>query len=711
MTACTNNGGKARRVVTAALVGVLSVGAVPAIALATGTGDVSLLATDANYADSGSVQYESASATFYWNGKGQGRVPETVTTDDNQPHDVSLRNDANLKNGEFYYYYVKIDSSKGAVNDPSERTAVQYLENGKLTQLRGTNVKDADGNFVAPSAKGDYAVVIGQYVDGKWNLRDVADTFSIVGFSLDGAKLVDGKDVADTTFNYTGEAGSLAVSEWENRLGVAVGNHVLTKGDDYTIKIKEKNSGTLVAGDLDLGVTYVATIEGQNKYEGTKSFDFTIGKLNLSDAIVIGRTETFAPGANASFSDLVYSINGVSSFGGTGMADAQFDVDLVDEGAYTGTQGKYTYSISAVPGSKYVEGTATVTYTYADVIADVDFTGCGTWDSSADAYVVDQSSENPTLFDLTHLKVMADLDVDGTNESNIRDRAKVTVYDADHKPVDMAGKTQITDFGTYYVEVMVDYKDEVTGRYVANTKVAKVVVMYDGVTAATDVFMTYRGENVESRAEDTYDGTDLSKNMAFTVKAGDKTLAQGTDYEVTFEKQADDGTRTAVEEIVDAGTYIITVQGKTYDGKAEFTFVVSPVKPAEAKVVWDVATADGGGYLAYTGDVLTPSFRFFDAKGNEIDVPEGSYVVDKYEIESDGDWSEAELKEVGTYRAYLETAEGVENYDLDMVADNIVVSEKKIFLDVPANEWYSQGVYDAVKLGYMNGDGGGKTFG
>ena len=41
MTACTNNGGKARRVVTAALVGVLSVGAVPAIALATGA-DVSL---------------------------------------------------------------------------------------------------------------------------------------------------------------------------------------------------------------------------------------------------------------------------------------------------------------------------------------------------------------------------------------------------------------------------------------------------------------------------------------------------------------------------------------------------------------------------------------------------------------------------------------------------------------------------------------------
>ena len=39
MTACTNHGGKARRVVTAALVGVLSVGTVPMVALAEGVSD------------------------------------------------------------------------------------------------------------------------------------------------------------------------------------------------------------------------------------------------------------------------------------------------------------------------------------------------------------------------------------------------------------------------------------------------------------------------------------------------------------------------------------------------------------------------------------------------------------------------------------------------------------------------------------------------
>ena len=57
MTACTNNGGKARRVVTAALVGVLSVGAVPAIALATGA-DVSLMADAGQEVVQATVEYD-----------------------------------------------------------------------------------------------------------------------------------------------------------------------------------------------------------------------------------------------------------------------------------------------------------------------------------------------------------------------------------------------------------------------------------------------------------------------------------------------------------------------------------------------------------------------------------------------------------------------------------------------------------------------------
>ena len=57
MTACTNNGGsRARRAVTAALVGVLSVGAAPMVALAT-TGDVQLQADDASTVTRATVDY------------------------------------------------------------------------------------------------------------------------------------------------------------------------------------------------------------------------------------------------------------------------------------------------------------------------------------------------------------------------------------------------------------------------------------------------------------------------------------------------------------------------------------------------------------------------------------------------------------------------------------------------------------------------------
>ena len=58
MTACTNNGGsRARRAVTAALVGVLSVGAAPMVALATGAADtgVQLMATTSQEAFSKGV--------------------------------------------------------------------------------------------------------------------------------------------------------------------------------------------------------------------------------------------------------------------------------------------------------------------------------------------------------------------------------------------------------------------------------------------------------------------------------------------------------------------------------------------------------------------------------------------------------------------------------------------------------------------------------
>ena len=93
MTACTNNGGsRARRAVTAALVGVLSVGAAPMVALATEAapvaGDVQLQAMTADTIWNGIVTYKGEDSYVY-NGDPQGK--EAVSIDpagDGDPMDL-----------------------------------------------------------------------------------------------------------------------------------------------------------------------------------------------------------------------------------------------------------------------------------------------------------------------------------------------------------------------------------------------------------------------------------------------------------------------------------------------------------------------------------------------------------------------------------------------------------------------------------------------
>ncbi len=710
MTACVNrkHTKKVAAVVTASLVGALSLGAAPVAAMAdTGTG-IETLATDFENVSKSSVDYEDGLKSgheFYSNGNGQALVPETVTDAAGVPHEAELRSN-DLEDGDFFYYFVEIGTSANKVIN-SDGSSVQYDNGKKYVDVEGNSVK-VNGAYAVPSTIGDYAVVVGQYKGGSFILRSVADTFSIVGFSLDDAALIDGRDITDTTFEYTGEANSNTVESMKKRLGVAVGSHILTWGQDYNISIYPKSSNVaLNDGDfLTPGGEYVASIRGIGSYEGNKQFNFTMEKLDLSTASIVTNVYTVAPGATPGFNGVVKSINGVSqtAFDPNTMKDSEFEIKLVKapngNEHYEALKGVYTFSIKAKATASHVKGETTVSVVYANNVANVDFSGCGTKDADG-AYVVDYSLDKPTIFDLSHIKVTPNVDY------------TVTVTDDEGNVIDMAGKTQLDQNGTYYVKVDVYHQDKATGDLTAGSDVAKVVVSYGKLVQTSDIFMTYKGENVQYQASDTYNGTDLSKNMGFTVKAGDKTLTQGTDYTVTFEKQGDDGKRTEVDQIIDAGTYIITVKGETFTGGAEFKFVVNALQLTKATPVWDLDTDDLtgiDGYLMYTGEVLNPEYRFFDADGNEIAVPEGSFVVDRYETTAG---KKVELKDAGKYYAFFETAKDVENYDFDgLKSDVINVTARSIFLDVPlTGEWYSQVVYDAVNLGYMNGYSGTKLFG
>ena len=709
MTACVNrkHTKKVAAVVTASLVGALSLGAAPVAAMAaTGTG-IETLATDTENVGKATPEYESSSTTFYYTGKGLGRVPVSVTDAAGQKHDIDLRS-ADIADGEFCYYYVEIDTAGDLVK--SNGTVVSYYDGKVKKDLYGTSVKDAAGNYTMPVDKGDYAVVIAQYKGGQWYLRSIADTFSIVGFSLNDAKLVDGRDVTDNVFEISPAAGDNTASAWESRLGVAVGNHVLTRGDDYRIDIVKKDDGTSVSGNLVPGVAYQAVIDGTPEYEGHKVIDFQVSRVDLADSSIIGKTlEDFYagqdPASNATFKGLVQKINNVDNadFDTTVVDDTQFTVSLVstpDDNEYSSVKGIYTYKVTAKSGNPYFTGSKEFTVIYADMTVSVNFSGCGDDSDNDNVFYVNNSEDKPIYFDISHIKISPERDY------------TVTVTDDEGNVIDMGGKTQLTEPGTYYVKVdVLSWGND--GKLTAGSDVAKVIVEYGNVYESSDIFMTYKGQNVESSASDTYNGTDLSENMGFTVKAGDKTLTQGTDYTVTFEKQGDDGKRTEVDQIIDAGTYIITVKGETFTGSAEFKFVVNALQLTKATPVWDLDTDDLtgiDGYLMYTGEVLNPEYRFFDADGNEIAVPEGSFVVDRYETTAG---KEVELKDAGKYYAFFETAKDVENYDFDgLRSDLINVTARSIFLDVPlSGEWYSQVVYDAVNLGYMNGYSGTKLFG
>ena len=104
--------------------------------------------------------------------------------------------------------------------------------------------------------------------------------------------------------------------------------------------------------------------------------------------------------------------------------------------------------------------------------------------------------------------------------------------------------------------------------------------------------------------------------------------------------------------------------------------------------------------------------------GKRVEVPEGSYVVDRYDtakLNASNNWisdkRDVELKATGDYLAYFSTAEDTKNFDFEKCTALLHVTDKGVFTDVPMGEWYSQYVYDAVKLDYMNGYKGTELFG
>ncbi|MDN0068779.1 S-layer homology domain-containing protein [Collinsella ihumii] len=735
MTACVNrkHTKKVAAVVTASLVGALSLGAAPVAAMAD-TG-IDLQATDNQDFAKGTIEWRSGEPgdEFAYTGYYTGLVPKTITTVSGQEYDLELAQpDAGQPSDHAYFAYAKLDASG---ND----LGFDYRDaDGNIKDVKGYWVTDR-GSATRPTDPGTYAVVIYYTGDNEGTsvaqyYSTIAESFTIANPDFSDALIYDGDDQTDTEFSYTGADDSAQVQDWIDRINVSVNGEKLVKGTDYILEIWEKGGAGALATNtpLETGTTYIVKVIGQNRFAGEKAEkEFTFGKLDLSDAVVEGNIVLVGagqPDKDLAVADAIKSINGIDWADLSNEAQTHLKLEFVSDPdgnqTFNGTEGTYTYKVTG--SGDYLTGTATVKVVYASDLATVDMTPCTTeWrvDAAGDRYALVDLSRNTVHFDLS--KIAFD-DAAGNDLDLDEDEYTVTVVKQDGSAATAA---DLKVPGTYYVKVDVWTKNS-DGTYTAGSQVEKVVVSYDHINRLNDIFFAYDGQNYNFRASDVYNGKNFAEDMAIKVIADSgATLVEGTDYTVTFEKVNDDDSRTAVEQIVDAGEYVITVKGITFDNGngTEFYFDVDKATP-DILVNWDLVTNEdlNTGYYSYTGEAITPTFTFLGVDGQPLELTADDYTVEYVDFVSEDKKTESEevdeVKAAGRYTAKIKLADTVANYAYDATARfhpsdetdrvYIFVSTAGVFADVPmTGQWYSQVVYDAVKLDYMNGYAGTKLFG
>ena len=710
MTACVNKKSKrVAAVVTASLVGALSIGA-PAVALA--ANGIDMLATNENAIAGGTINFASGASgdTFVYNGLEQGLVATTLTPQggaDAEALQLYTQKVQDADKSGFYYFYVDLSGSNAMSGDLAN---IKYTDaNGKEQTVEGSILN------AKPSKIGKYAVVAGYMTAGEgWDMCKTAGVFQIAGQSLSSAKLVDDGDVDDTSFDNTGVTDSLKVSGMKSRIDVAV-DGVVVDESLYSLEFYVPGNTDPIADttNLECDKSYTVKVTGKGAYDGqtVEIKNFTVGKLNLDTAALSGVvTDSEAPSNASKLADVLESING-NKLDKLGTTICKNDIELSfvsapQESTLPGGKGEYTFKLTAKKDSKYVEGSKEFTVVYADHVASFKYGD----DRINDSYTVDLSEDEPTYFDVT--KITA------TYDSNVKVDTKDIKVTATDEDGNAATIDSLKTPGTWVVTASVNFTKQ--GELVAGSVSTKVSVSYGTVAQNANVFFTYDGKNIEGDTiPDIYIGEDLSKKLGIKVIKGDKTFVEGTDYTVTVTTKTDDGKTVVVDNITDAGDYTVTVKGITFkiDGNST-TAITFKVEKAKVNVVLkntvtDRTTTgkndtDDGTFLPYTGSSIDPEFSFVyregDKKDETVDIDASTYSVlyTKY-----GSQSKVDVKNVGQYAAKFNDS-NVKNFDI--VDKSFWVKKAASFTDVKDSDWFVGAVYQAKENGYVNGVKGTKLF-
>ena len=438
----------------------------------------------------------------------------------------------------------------------------------------------------------------------------------------------------------------------------------------------------LYAGDYVAVVTYDTS--------KTATVLFTVKPFDLSAAAVSADAVTIAPVQNAP----VYTIAGVNE---ALMEQLTVKYDIAKNNnvpqASIKDKGNYVFTVAAKDDEKLaksITGTKDFTVQYVAAIADIKYDGQA-WQSELGPFVIGTSAfdANKVTFGAADAK-----------------HCSVKVFDA-------AGK-EVTDWsapGKYTVVAEVNDPTFAIG----GSKTATFVVSY-GQAATDGIYVQYDGQ-LTSEIEKVYDGEDLVKGVSVKVVNGKKTMTEGVDYELVY---TDTTTGKEVTEIVDAGSYKLTVKPITFsfDNTANTVDItVSPIELTDIRVADRITIVDKDGSkatgLPYTGSAIVPGFEYKtgekDAEDKDVyakvpaDIYTAAYKFDSKYVD--------EVLKAGEYTAELTLNANVKNYSLTSNSCTFKVIKKQRFIDVPADAWFAEPVSTAADKGWIKGYANGDLFG
>ncbi len=465
------------------------------------------------------------------------------------------------------------------------------IKNGKTTLIQDTDYTLAYSNNTSTGEAAITVSFLGYYTGTKvLNFNIVPKPISYISCSV-SAK------------TYTGSAVTQTLSLWN-------GSEHLVEGTDYLVTYKD---------NVNVG-TATMTLTGKGNYKGTADYTFSIKPVNASSVTCTTDIQysytgsAIIPKVNIKYGDLTFkeNVDYTLTFSNN-IVPGQGTINITGISTIlTGTATKYftigkadaaNLSVEDIPVQTYTGTNITpavvVKFGSTELVKGTDYT-VGYSDNKnagkAKATITGKGyfTGSKTVEFTIDPKTFGTLDISSISNYSYTGRAACPV------PTVMDGSRQLNNNTDYTLS----YKNNINAG--SATVIISGIGNYKGTAEASFTIVPASISNYSlSVIEDQcYTGSELKP--AVTVSSGTKTLAEGTDYTVSYTNN------------IDVGTGVVTVTGTgNYTGSRKTTFSII----ADSSNV----TVDEIADRTYNGSSHTPSIivRF----GNKVLIMNTDYTV------------------------------------------------------------------------------------